>query len=439
MSVFHHSEQQNKGKTLLQPVAKGSTATARPGSAVSELTGLIGLMAFFASLYLCNIFELKPSLALLMLLVGTALPMIVSSFLVDRVHLNKHSALDYSLCHPWSRVIPVTLTKLIGLAATFAVIALAYSVFRNYQHPDFTAYFHILAVLAPAIWIVSPLYIAFTTRHMQNPEDDLWHFGKLILCDFKSVDPEKIKNHCLSWLVKAFFLAFMISIFPKILGGVLYSHFDDIDSTLIVFFLITLKITFLVDVCFGSIGYIFTLKIFDSHIRSANPHLSAWVAALICYPPFAIMVANGPLDYKSGSREWLEWFAGEPVILAIWGSLILALALIYAWATVAFGIRFSNLTNRGILTNGPYRFVRHPAYLSKNLLWWMIFMPFLSQSGPLDALQNSLLLLVVNAIYFARARTEERHLLTDPDYRAYSGWISENGLFARLKKWRPAE
>jgi len=26
----------------------------------------------------------------------------------------------------------------------------------------------------------------------------------------------------------------------------------------------------------------------------------------------------------------------------------------YAWATMAFGCRFSNLTNRGIVTRGPY-------------------------------------------------------------------------------------
>jgi protein-S-isoprenylcysteine O-methyltransferase Ste14 len=44
---------------------------------------------------------------------------------------------------------------------------------------------------------------------------------------------------------------------------------------------------------------------------------------------------------------------------------------IYAWATVAFGLRFSNLTYRGVLTNGPYAFTRHPAYLSKNAFWWM--------------------------------------------------------------------
>ena len=41
------------------------------------------------------------------------------------------------------------------------------------------------------------------------------------------------------------------------------------------------------------------------------------------------------------------------MLLALIGAVLVALTAIYAWATVAFGIRFSNLTHRGILTHGP--------------------------------------------------------------------------------------
>ena len=50
----------------------------------------------------------------------------------------------------------------------------------------------------------------------------------------------------------------------------------------------------------------------------------------------------------------------------IWGAILVVLTGIYAWATMAFGLRFSNLTHRGILTHGPYAFTKHPAYMSKN-------------------------------------------------------------------------
>ncbi|HBR82737.1 MAG TPA: protein-S-isoprenylcysteine methyltransferase, partial [Erythrobacter sp.] len=73
-------------------------------------------------------------------------------------------------------------------------------------------------------------------------------------------------------------------------------------------------------------------------------------------------------------------------LLAVWGALLVALTGVYAWATFAFGLRFSNLTYRGVLTNGPYRFTRHPAYVSKNLFWWAAVLPFLVTSGsPVDA------------------------------------------------------
>jgi len=105
-----------------------------------------------------------------------------------------------------------------------------------------------------------------------------------------------------------------------------------------------------------------------------------------------------------------------------------------------FGIRFSNLTYRGVLTNGPYRFTRHPAYLAKNLFWWASVLPFLVTTGSVaDAVRNSFFLLIVNAIYYWRARTEEAHLLAeDPKYVEYHAWMAQHGLITaplvRLKR-----
>ena len=112
--------------------------------------------------------------------------------------------------------------------------------------------------------------------------------------------------------------------------------------------------------------------------------------------------------------------------------MILILIGIYVWATIPFGIRFSNLTNRGIFTNGPYRYTKHPAYVSKNISWWLISMPYYSLDGTPEAIRHCLLLLCVNLIYFLRARTEERHLSKDPDYIAYAEYIEKHGIFSWL-------
>ena len=103
---------------------------------------------------------------------------------------------------------------------------------------------------------------------------------------------------------------------------------------------------------------------------------------------------------------------------------------------MAFGLRFSNLTHRGIITHGPYAWTRHPAYLSKNLFWWLSTMPLLTVSGSLaDAARNTLLMGVVAGVYYWRARTEERHLGADPAYRAYSEWATRRAPVPRFFRW----
>ncbi len=99
---------------------------------------------------------------------------------------------------------------------------------------------------------------------------------------------------------------------------------------------------------------------------------------------------------------------------------------------MAFGLRFSNLTNRGILTHGPYAFSRHPAYLSKNLFWWISTVPVLSTGSFVDAARATLLLGCVSGVYYWRAKTEERHLKLDPAYRDYFAWMDRNGPVPRL-------
>jgi protein-S-isoprenylcysteine O-methyltransferase Ste14 len=193
---------------------------------------------------------------------------------------------------------------------------------------------------------------------------------------------------------------------------------------------------FLVDVQFATVGYVLTFKPLDSHIRTANPFMAGWAAALICYPPFIMMGDNGPLNYHVATADWAYWFEGHTTLLAIWGVWLVFLTGVYAWATVAFGIRFSNLTHRGILTHGPYRWTKHPAYLSKNAFWWFSTLPFLVTSGSWqDGLRNTVLLAAVSGVYYWRARTEERHLMADPDYAAYAAWMERHGPVPRAIGW----
>jgi protein-S-isoprenylcysteine O-methyltransferase Ste14 len=109
---------------------------------------------------------------------------------------------------------------------------------------------------------------------------------------------------------------------------------------------------------------------------------------------------------------------------------LIALMVIYSWASVALGFKASNLTNRGIVSRFPYSLVRHPAYVCKNLAWWIGALPtlyVLGSMGNMKALLYALLSLSAwSLIYALRAITEERHLLLAnngyAEYQAQVRW-----------------
>ncbi len=277
-----------------------------------------------------------------------------------------------------------------------------------------------------------------------EPRDGAHACGAWLLSLDECGDRAAMHDHWRGWAVKGFFLAFMLSVVPAGFGPMVRGAGELTAADPMRLPLWLIGVMFVVDCAFATAGYMLTLRPLDAHIRSANPFAAAWTAALICYPPITLMDHGGPLDYASGTRGadgWTLWLAGHPLLLAGWAAVLVALTAIYAWATVAFGLRFSNLTNRGVLTNGPYALSRHPAYLAKNLYWWLATLPMLSTGGWGDAARATVLMGAVSGVYYWRARTEERHLGEDPVYREYSDWASARAPVPRLVGWvlgRPA-
>jgi protein-S-isoprenylcysteine O-methyltransferase Ste14 len=413
-------------------------ADPRPRSAVSSGVGFAGLAGMTAWVIVAHVFGMAGPYAALVNVAACALPMILWSLLVDKVHRNASTGIDWSLKRSWRETLDVSVTKLTGLWLTWGAIAAIYALGRVWWDTRYANYpfaMSCFVTAAPMLFVLSVPYVLWLDRRLVAPRDGAWSLGAWAM-GAEGWNADDIFNHLRSWAVKAFFLAFMIAIVPP--GFAEFVSVDPREALADPVRLATYLITFMfvVDVAFATAGYILTFRPLDAHIRSANPYAAGWTAALICYPPFLLMGNGGPLDYHEGSADWSYWLAGHPWLLAVLGAVLVALTAIYAWATIAFGLRFSNLTHRGVLTHGPYAWTRHPAYLSKNLFWWLSTMPFLATSGWSDAIRNAAVMACVSGVYYWRAKTEEKHLGADPAYQEYSAWMTRNGpvprLFARL-------
>ncbi len=333
---------------------------------------------------------------------------------------------------PLSEALDFSITKLAGLWATWAIIAAIYCVARYYWRGQYVFAMEVLGAAAVPLFVLSIPYVLWLDRVLVNPRDGAWHFGAMLI-GREPHDPGEVKHHLRAWTVKGFFCAFMISILPPGFENVVRADLSGVWTDPVRLANWGVEMLFVVDVQIAMVGYLVTMKPLDAQIRTANPYLAAWVAALICYPPFILMAPGGPLSYHENIGDWSMWLTAKPLLLYLWAAILIVLTAIYAWATVAFGLRFSNLTYRGILTNGPYAFTRHPAYLSKNLYWWFASMPFFAASGSMvDAVRNTVILAAIGAVYYWRAKTEERHLAEeDSKYRDYSAWMLENARITR--------
>jgi len=178
-------------------------------------------------------------------------------------------------------------------------------------------------------------------------------------------------------------------------------------------------IIFSIDVALAWCGYIVSSRWLDNQTKSAEPTLIGWVVCLLSYPPFRAI--PGWLFSMPGEKMYLQ--LPEQWLVTALAMLMIISYFLYMLPTIFFGVRFSNLTNRGIIRSGPFAYVRHPAYAAKNIAWWFVGLPVAIYSGLNYGVITMMLMLFglifMTGIYYLRAITEEKHLSIDPYYQAY--------------------
>lgn len=391
-----------------------------------NLTGLISAIA--ALMWLAVHRDYPPVSAVVLLMVSYALPIAILELSLKKVNLRPSSGLravqvpSYDL----NRIA----TKIVGLFAILVSVFVIHAVFRFYPVESLYAILAAVWIYSPALLLVSVAYIAWVDARMKSPHDGYWQVGRWLTGRSRSIEVPEMRTFTLGWVIKGFFLPIMFFYLTMSLSevGALHIWLEDDLVTITRRMMLLCIVLELVVVC---VGYTLTLRIFDAHIRSTNPAFWGWLVTLACYEPFNHIVSGKILSYKIGA-PWYETILNYPLLTVPWLTIMLLSFGLWLWATCSFGLRWSNLTNRGVVTCGPYRYMKHPDYFSKSVFFWLTAMPMLAEA-PLGAKASATIALVlINVLYFARARAEELHMSEDPDYVSYALAMNERSIFSPL-------
>ncbi|TAT74963.1 methyltransferase family protein [Rhizobium ruizarguesonis] len=326
-------------------------------------------------------------------------------------------------------------TKLVGLAALFGAVVIVCSVFPFFTQSSAIRWIieasHTTIPISIALAGATILYVVVTDLVAEEPDDYLNQVGRAVLMqDFREEDA----LFALRLLaIKCFFLVLMFSGGMAALSDLADNPAWAFPTLSAAWFEGLLRLAFLLDTVLAAGGYIATFKLFGWHVRATETTALGWLVCLICYEPFFPAISHAFVSYGEGPG-WETVIQEGSAVFILWSIATLFCAVIYVWATVAFGPRFSNLTHRGIITSGPYRFIKHPAYVSKNIAWWLFAAPSFIASGLAEGLARAGMLAIVSLIYVMRARAEERMLSRDPAYRDYAENVAAHGLLAMAKR-----
>jgi protein-S-isoprenylcysteine O-methyltransferase Ste14 len=406
-----------------------------PASATDARVGAVGMAVVAAAvLGMVHAPPLDPLAITTVILLSYAVPVIAIELLVRRVHRNPSTGLDWT--RPRTPDPQRILLKILGLSATLLFFLAGHALFRLYEVDALKLVGNFALVYLPVLASSTIAYIYVVDGRQRDPHDAYWELGAMIVGRIPLRLSPGIRAHMIGWAVKAFFLPIML--YYLLLNTTRVEGLgESFNGSALDIALGLLLIAAILDLTVAVVGYTLTCRLFDAHIRSPNTYLAAWVITLVCYYPFNEVVLRKVIDYRN-ELDWTDVIGDHPLLFWPWLGAVLLLWVLHLWSKLVYGLRWSNLTHRGIVTGGPYRYTKHPDYVSKSIFFWLTAAPFLTAADGWTALTSTVALVVVNLIYWGRARTEEWHLSEDPDYVAYAVAMNERSIFRGLARIVPA-
>lgn len=347
----------------------------------------------------------------------------------------------------WARIV----ARGLGLMCCFVPITFLYvylgeySFYElNYKAKWYYSHFHTLFITGvPVVLLLCwPYFYALERFGIDDGlNDELLTVARWIhtpMAQIRSGEPHQrhqnahVANFARTLIVKFFFIPVMVAFWygnwtsweyrvHQFIQNLDTMHWEDVTNVAVNFHSCARAVyayILLIDVSLGLMGYLASTRLLDTQVVTAEPTLFGWMVALLCYPPIQRGVTAIYLEYSSYDIWPIALFREHPTLSILMTFISLLLMGIYSWATVAFGLRFSNLTNRGVVCSGPYKWVRHPAYICKNTSWWLDALPSMILNPAMTPIYI-MRLVATNTLYGLRAITEERHLMREPHYQEY--------------------
>ena len=136
-------------------------------------------------------------------------------------------------------------------------------------------------------------------------------------------------------------------------------------------FFTIVQIIFLIDLGIFTFAYIFESSTLKNKIKSVDKTFLGWFSAIICYHPASLLML---LFFTPTTDKF--YFINDTYTAAIY-IFVLSFYILDFAATISLGTKAGNLVNRGIVTSGPYKIIRHPSYLVKIVVMWTLTIPVL--------------------------------------------------------------
>lgn len=354
----------------------------------------------------------------------------------------------------------------LGMLAYFSILLFAWWALAEYSRDYYAPFFGML----PLLMLVGPIAAAivfylsevFCGSYEKGGKELGLLISRSVSGKFRFALAQAkwtiIRDELLSWMLYGFFLPINFVELVKTLGAVR-------GQEAVIFSGDWIQIqAFIIMAIYGMLiaaitpGYLFGTRLIRTETRHVDHTWFGWTITLICYDPIVTAVFGRWLDYRAAvegpmwMRPWSEAFGGMPLMLFVIGGLIIFWEIIHLWGEAQFGLRASNISNRGVITTGLFRLTKHPIFISKCAGWLLIWVPFMAGGDLVTNLRYTILWGFVCVIYILRAVAEERVMANDKDYVTYGLYMDKHGMFAwvgrllpfmsfeyRLKRWQAIE